>query len=202
MTVLEKLLENQRDTAKRGRTVRRVMLVLDDCTSDSSLLRSAVFQDIFKNGRHQLLSVILTSQYPTDLHPSLRSQVDYFFGLRDPLVANKKRIHSMFASTIESFRDFSQVFDTVTANYGVFVVDNTCVDGDVASSTFWYRATLKLPPFKMSQPVYFKLAKMPRPPKSDASTVSFAVGHAKASTAQVTMARPSLPTQRKMIEAI
>jgi hypothetical protein len=204
LPILEKLLENQRDTAKRGRRVRSVTVVLDDCTSDASLLRSPVMQDIFKNGRHQKLSLILTSQFPTDLCPSLRSQIDYAFCLRDPLMANKKRIHAMLASTIENFRDFAQVFDTVTANYGVFVVDNTCVDGDVASSTFWYRSSLKLPPYKMSQPIYYKLAKMPRP-KSGASTVSVTVGGSKgkASTAQVTMGAASSVVQRKMVvEAI
>ena len=120
-------------------------------------------------------------------------------------MANKKRIHAMLASTIENVRDFAQAFDMVTANYGVFVVDNTCVDGDVTSSTFWYRARLDLPPYKMSQPIYYRLAKMPRP-KSDGSTVSVAVGASKgkASTAQVTMGAASsvVPMQRKMIQAI
>jgi GTPase SAR1 family protein len=188
LAVLEQLMAVQREIARTpGKTMRRVTLVLDDCSANAAALRSPVISDLFRNGRHQKITVLLTSQYATDLNPGLRAQVDYTFCMRDGCVQNKKRIHQFYAGSIGKFDDFSSVFDTVTSNYGVFVVDNTAVDGTVESTTFWYRASLKIPGFRLTNPVYYKLEKTPRRD----SGVQVAVTQPKLPTAQVTLGTPS-----------
>ena len=159
LAMLESLMTIQREFARTGKRVRRVTLVLDDCSCDASALRSNVISDLFRNGRHQKITVIITSQYATDLGPGLRSQVDYVFCMRDPSVANKKRLHSFFAGAIESYHSFSNVFDIVTSNYGVFVVNNTAIDSDVETNTYWYRASLDIPQFQLTDKVYYKIEK-------------------------------------------
>ena len=74
-------------------------------------------------------------------------------------MANKKRLHSFFAGAIESFHSFSNVFDIVTSNYGVFVVNNTAIDSDVETNTYWYRASLDIPQFQLTHKVYYKIEK-------------------------------------------
>ena len=188
LAVLEQLMSVQREIGRTpGKTMRRVTLVLDDCSSNAAALRSPVISDLFRNGRHQKITVLLTSQYATDLNPGLRAQVDYTFCMRDGCVQNKKRLHQLYAGSIAKFEDFSSVFNTVTSNYGVFAVDNTAVDGDVESTTFWYRASLKIPSFRLSNEVYYKLEKAPRRD----SGVEVAVTQPKAPTAEVTLGTPS-----------
>jgi hypothetical protein len=62
------------------------------------------------------------------------------------------------AKGFETFRDFENVYNTCTENYGAMVLDRTTGDKSVAGCIRHYRASPKLPPFRLSRPIFFVLS--------------------------------------------
>ena len=56
--------------------------------------------------------------------PNLRTNIDYVFILREPYIANRKRIYENYAGMFPTFESFCQVMDQCTENYECLVIDN------------------------------------------------------------------------------
>ena len=164
LTVIEALLTTQRDLLSQGKRARHVLLVLDDCSFDAKSWRSPVIGDVARNGRHANVTVFMTCQYACDISPSIRTQVDVIFALRDPSIQNRKRLWSCYFGLIDPVAKFNAIFESATDNYSALVLLNTVPSSDPSESVFWYKAKMDLPRFRMSNPVYFKLSKR-KPPK-------------------------------------
>ena len=144
-------LEKHRRDSQAGRPASdpRAFLIMDDVMFDNGKwVKDPEMRRIFLNGRHYKITYMLTMQYPLGVPPSLRSQVDYTFILKEPSFGNKKRIYQNYASSFPSFEVFSQVLDKLTRNYGCMVIDNTRPDADFWDTVYWYRARTP-PPFRM-----------------------------------------------------
>ena len=164
LKVIENLLKTQRNILAQGKRARSVLLVLDDYSFDARAFRSTVIGDLARNGRHAKITVFLTCQYACDIPPSIRSQVDVLFAMRDPSVQNRKRLWAAYFGVLDPVQKFTAVFHEATANYGALVLLNTQPSSDASDCVFWYRATLELPSFRVSNHVYWKLAKCQPPP--------------------------------------
>ena len=68
---LNKNKKSQKDSPKN------VLLILDDCCSNTRFRTSKIFERIFTTGRHCFLSTIITSQYITHISPSARTNCEY-----------------------------------------------------------------------------------------------------------------------------
>ncbi len=99
----------------------KLLLVLDDCAYDKKFLACRTLRDVFLNGRHSQIIVIVTLQYLLDLPVALRSNAEVLFFQREDGLKNLERIHSQVCSFMP-FKTFRQVFETVTANYESMVV--------------------------------------------------------------------------------
>ena len=116
-----------------------------------------MISDLCRNGRHLAITVLITSQYATDLGPGLRSQVDCVFVLRDPSIQNRKRLWSSYFGLMP-LAQFNAVFDAATEAYGALVLNQTVPSNEVRECVFWYRAKPAMPPFRLTNEVYYKLA--------------------------------------------
>jgi energy-coupling factor transporter ATP-binding protein EcfA2 len=135
----------------------RAFLIMDDLMFDNtSWIKDPNMKRIFLNGRHYRITFMLTMQYPLGVPPSLRSQVDYTFILKEPSFGNKKRIYQNYASSFPSFDVFCRVLDKLTRNYGCLVIDNTRTDADFWDTVYWYRARTP-PPFRMCDPALWRM---------------------------------------------
>ena len=168
---IENLVTLQRATPKERK--RHVLLVLDDCAADKRVTKSAAIRDLFYNGRHQYCTFVMSMQYCLDLGPDLRSNIDYVICLRDPILANRMRLHKYFYGMFERFSDFSTVFDAVTNNFGALVLDNTTSSNDVCDQLSWYRAKTDLPSFRLGKAVFWEMEK--RLAKSNAARANEAM---------------------------
>lgn len=72
--ILKKLNKNKKCQSDKP---NNVMLVLDDCCSNTKFHNSKTFEKIFTTGRHYFLSCIITSQFITHIPPSARTNCDY-----------------------------------------------------------------------------------------------------------------------------
>ena len=69
--------------------------------------------------------------------PSICSNIDYIFILRETIVLNQKRLYDMYASHLfNSFRHFQEVLMEATDDYGCLMID--CKN----SKYLHYKATL------------------------------------------------------------
>ena len=63
-------------------------------------------------------------QYPLGIPPTLRTNIDYVFILREPYIANRKRIYENYAGMFPTFESFCQIMDQCTENFECLVIDN------------------------------------------------------------------------------
>lgn len=77
---------------------------------------------------------------PTWYSPTLRTNIDYVFILREPYIANRKRIYDNYAGMFPTFESFCQVMDQCTENYECLVINNNSKSNKLQDQVFWYKA--------------------------------------------------------------
>ena len=87
---------------------------MDDCGADSQPIRN-----LFMNGRHLNVMVLITMQYPMGIPPTMHSNIDFVFILRENVMSNRKRI---------------------------LVIANNIKSNNITDCVFWYKAE-KHPPY-------------------------------------------------------
>jgi hypothetical protein len=147
---------NQLKDEGRSDMDSRIFIILDDCLYDDAWTRTSLIREIFCNGRHWNIMMIITLQYPIGIPPLLRENIDYTFILRQFSLRNRKLLYENFASIFPTFEMFCQVLDSVTDNYCCMVVDNTVQSNLLQDVVYWYKAPLDIPPFRMCAEEYWE----------------------------------------------
>ena len=119
----------------------RAFLILDDCLYDSSWTKDKNVRSLFMNGRHYNETFIITMQYCMGIPPSLRTNVDFVFILRENLINNRKKLYEQYAGMFPSFDIFCQVMDQCTENYECIVIHNNAKSNKLEDQVFWYKAS-------------------------------------------------------------
>lgn len=156
---LEQLINIQRQLIARGKK-RRVFIIADDCSYDKTFWRNTTVRYLFLNGRHLLLTFLMSSQYLMDITPDLRTNIDYVFALREPILSNKRKLWMYLFGIFESFHTFTSVMDRLTENHGIMVLDATATSSQIQDCVFWFKARIpeELPKFRLGADVFYKLA--------------------------------------------
>jgi len=156
-TVL-KQIKKEIDTYKRSTIDPRAFVILDDCLYDDSWARDKMMRLLFMNGRHWKIMLIITMQYPLGVPPVLRTNIDYVFILREPYIANRKRIYDNYAGMFPTFESFCQVMDQCTENYECLVINNNSKSNKLQDQVFWYKAD-NHNDFKLGSKEFWELSK-------------------------------------------
>jgi len=138
-TVL-KQIKKEMETYKRSTIDPRAFVILDDCLYDNTWTRDKMMRLLFLNGRHWKVMLIITMQYPLGIPPTLRTNIDYVFILRENYIANRKRIYENYAGMFPTFESFCQVMDQCTENYECLVINNNVKSNKLQDQVFWYKA--------------------------------------------------------------
>jgi hypothetical protein len=148
--IIENILKRQRsvlkqikkeiETYKKSTIDARAFVILDDCLYDNTWSRDKMMRLLFMNGRHWKLMLIITMQYPLGIPPALRTNIDYVFILREPYIANRRRIFDNYAGMFPTFESFCQVMDQCTENYECLVINNNAKSNKLQDQVFWYKA--------------------------------------------------------------
>lgn len=138
-TVL-KQVKKEMETYKRTNIDPRAFVILDDCLYDGSWARDKLMRLLFMNGRHWKIMLVITMQYPLGVPPTLRTNIDYVFILRENYIANRKRIYENYAGMFPTFESFCQVMDQCTENYECLVINNNSKSNKLTDQVFWYKA--------------------------------------------------------------
>ena len=135
-----KQIQKQLETYKKSEIDPRAFVILDDCLYDNTWSRDKMMRLLFMNGRHWKVILIITMQYPLGIPPALRTNIDYVFILREPYIANRKRIFDNYAGMFPTFESFCQVMDQCTENYECLVINNNAKSNRLQDQVFWYKA--------------------------------------------------------------
>jgi len=138
-TVL-KQIKKEMETYKRTTIDPRAFVILDDCLYDNTWSRDKMMRLLFMNGRHWKVMLVITMQYPLGIPPTLRTNIDYVFILRENYIANRKRIYENYAGMFPTFESFCQVMDQCTENYECLVINNNSKSNQLRDQVFWYKA--------------------------------------------------------------
>ena len=167
-SIIENVLKRQRQvlkqvkkdvaTYKRSTIDPRTFVILDDCLYDASWTKDKMMRLLFMNGRHWKVMLIITMQYPLGVPPNLRTNIDYVFILREPYIANRKRIYENYAGMFPTFESFCQVMDQCTENYECLVINNNSKSNKLNDQIFWYKAEPH-GDFKMGSKEFWDLSK-------------------------------------------
>jgi len=138
-TVL-KQVQKEMEAYKRTNIDPRAFVILDDCLYDNKWTKDKMMRLLFMNGRHWKIMLIITMQYPLGIPPNLRTNIDYVFILREPYIANRKRIWENYAGMFPTFESFCQVMDQCTENFECLVINNNAKSNKLQDQIFWYKA--------------------------------------------------------------
>jgi hypothetical protein len=136
----------------------RAFVILDDCLYDNTWAKDKMMRLLFMNGRHWKVMLIITMQYPLGIPPNLRTNIDYVFILREPYIANRKRIFENYAGMFPTPESFFQVMDQCTENYECLVINNNAKSNKLQDQIFWYKAQSH-PDFKLGSKEFWELSK-------------------------------------------
>jgi hypothetical protein len=156
-TVL-KQVKKEFDQYKRSNIDPRAFVILDDCLYDATWTRDKMMRLLFMNGRHWKVMLIITMQYPLGIPPNLRTNIDYVFILREPYIANRKRIWENYAGMFPTFESFAQVMDQCTENFECLVINNNAKSNKLHDQVFWYKAEHHSD-FKLGSKEFWELSK-------------------------------------------
>jgi len=135
-----KQIKKEMEAYKRTTIDPRAFVILDDCLYDATWTRDKMMRLLFMNGRHWKIMLVITMQYPLGVPPTLRTNIDYVFILREPYIANRKRIYDNYAGMFPTFESFCQVMDQCTENYECLVINNNAKSNKLQDQVFWYKA--------------------------------------------------------------
>ena len=156
--VVLKQINKQIQLYKRSSIDPRAFVILDDCLYDNSWAKDKLMRLLFMNGRHWKIMLIITMQYPLGIPPTLRTNIDYVFILREPYIANRKRIYENYAGMFPTFESFCQVMDQCTENFECLVINNNVKSNKLQDQIFWYKAEGRKD-FKLGSKEYWDLSK-------------------------------------------
>jgi hypothetical protein len=153
-----KQIKKEMETFKKSVIDPRTFVILDDCLFDATWSRDKLMRLLFMNGRHWKIMLIITMQYPLGIPPTLRTNIDYVFILREPYIANRKRIYENYAGMFPTFESFCQVMDQCTENYECLVINNNSKSNKLQEQVFWYKAD-NHNDFKLGSKEYWEMSK-------------------------------------------
>jgi hypothetical protein len=166
--IIENILKRQKQVLKqmnkdiemykRSTIDPRTFVILDDCLYDASWSKDKMMRMLFMNGRHWKVMLIITMQYPLGIPPNLRTNIDYVFILREPYIANRKRIYENYAGMFPTFESFCQVMDQCTENYECLVINNNSKSNKLQDQIFWYKADAH-GDFKLGSKEFWEISK-------------------------------------------
>lgn len=133
----------------------RAFLLMDDCLHDDKWKQDKNIRFLFFNGRHIQCLFIFTMQHPLGVPPSLRTNIDYVFVFREPIISNRKKLYESYCGIFPTFSMFCEVLDACTDDHQCLVINNTVKSNRLEDIVSWYRADIH-PPFKIGANEFWK----------------------------------------------
>ena len=136
----ERILTKKRSSpARYGKSITTTCLLLDDMAFDKSWMKDTNLRLMAMNGRHYDALLIVSLQYCLTMGPDLRANFQWVFLHRTNNHREKERLHDYFAGMFKYFDEFNELFDEITEDYGVMVIDMNSKSNKIDEIVFWFK---------------------------------------------------------------
>jgi hypothetical protein len=120
-----------------------ILIIMDDFPFDEKMMKDPIIKQLFFNGRHFNITIVLSFQYLIAIPPEFRMNIDYLFVGRDTNKDYVFKLYKIFFEIFENVDDFEKLFNLATNNYGYLVFDKTTKSDILSDNIFWYRVQIK-----------------------------------------------------------
>ncbi len=127
---------------KKDQKIKNILLIFDDCCSDTDFHQSNAIKKLFTRGRHLNIAVCITAQYPYHIPPICRVNCDYI--LLGQL--NKQSIDLLkdeFLVGNINAKEFTKMYYRTTGDYQFLIINNNSVKNNDNLDEIY--ATIKCP---------------------------------------------------------
>lgn len=118
----------------------RLVVVIDDFAFDRKTFASTFMREVFANGRHPEVSVIITLQDPMAIPPIGRDNIDVVMTLKTPNVKLRRKIFEEYPNAFGEFAEFERTIRILTNNFGAMVFNNLSSDNAINKTLFHFKA--------------------------------------------------------------
>ena len=113
----------QINAGKKDKESAHVLLILDDCCSDTNFHQSKSLKKLATRGRHIKISVMITCQYIFQVPPVIRNNCDYLL-VGQMNSQGVELLTSEFMMGDISKKEFLDLYHSNTSDYGFLVINN------------------------------------------------------------------------------
>lgn len=149
--VLQTLIDRQNAAANRG-DPEQVFVLIDDLAYSSQVFKHKLIKQLYANGRHLGVTLIITTQYALAVPPLCRGNTDVVLASQEKSAIYRRKLFETFSIVFNTFGSFDKTYRACTKNYETFVMVS-CSDNqkdDVSSNCFWWKSLFPLPEFKVN----------------------------------------------------
>jgi len=101
---------------------KNVLLILDDCGSDTNFNTSNTFKKLFTRGRHIFVSIIITCQYIYQLPRITRSNLDFILCGQMNKMGSEILADEFLYGSIDK-KEFLKMYHNASADYGFLLIN-------------------------------------------------------------------------------
>lgn len=113
-----------------GAEKKNVLLIMDDCCSDTNFHASPTLKKLYTRGRHINISIILTTQYLNQLPPVCRSNADYLIAGQMNRMSISILCDEYLAGDLDR-TEFIKLFNRATKDYNFLLINcNSIADNE------------------------------------------------------------------------
>lgn len=141
-------INNQRQKEGKKKYDDRILVVMDDCISDAKIWkRSKDLAEIFYNGRHYNISLIIVSQDIVAIPPSFRANIDIVMLFNSSIQEELKKLFQHYAGEFTNLQEFKDTLNMVCQDYGAMIILKRGYRSlDLCDKVFRYKADINLKP--------------------------------------------------------
>lgn len=143
-----KNINNIREKEKKTKYDDRILIVMDDCISDAKIWKkSKELAEIFYNGRHYNVSLIIVSQDIVAIPPAFRANIDIVILFNSSIQEELKKLFQHYAGEFSNLQEFKNVLNTVCQDYGAMIILKRGYKSlNLMDKIFRYKADINLKP--------------------------------------------------------
>ena len=111
------------NSGKNDRDAKHILLILDDCCSDTKFHTSKTLKQLATRGRHIKIAVMITCQYIYQIPPVIRNNCDYIYVGQMNQQGLKLLTDEFLMGNIDK-KQFIDLYHSNTNDYNFLVINN------------------------------------------------------------------------------
>ena len=111
------------NSGKNDRDAKHILLILDDCCSDTKFHTSKTLKQLATRGRHIKIAVMITCQYIYQIPPVIRNNCDYIYVGQMNQQGLKLLTDEFLMGNIDK-KQFVDLYHSNTNDYNFLVINN------------------------------------------------------------------------------